>query len=205
MANRGATQWQWPLWGVAAGVFGYFGHLITDDNPTGSSENRLTVEEVVASLDREQVPHRRRRRNAGRLLPARLRCRLAALGKPGSGEQPGRFGRLARDDRQCRGHDPWLRFQGRARGLLAWRHGRRDAHRPGTLLTLHVHRFRSVHGLVRRRDGCRRDGLALPAGAASPDLDRHPERHLRGRAVRIPGRHRSPGFPGRSSIPSGSS
>jgi hypothetical protein len=54
MANSVATQWQWPLWGVAAGVLGYIGHLATDDNPTGSTERRLSVEEVVASLDRKQ-------------------------------------------------------------------------------------------------------------------------------------------------------
>lgn len=54
METRVGTQWQWPLWGVAAGVLGYIGHLVTDDNPTGSTENQLTVEEVVASLDREQ-------------------------------------------------------------------------------------------------------------------------------------------------------
>jgi hypothetical protein len=51
MENRIASQWQWPLWGVAAGVLGYIGHLVTDDNPTGE-ESGLTVEEVVASLDR---------------------------------------------------------------------------------------------------------------------------------------------------------
>jgi hypothetical protein len=51
MATRVGTQWQWPLWGVAAGVLGYIGHLITDDNPV-SNDRRLSVEEVVASLDR---------------------------------------------------------------------------------------------------------------------------------------------------------
>jgi len=53
MGTRTGTQWQWPLWGAAAGVLGYIGHLITDDNPV-SNDRRLSVEEVVASLDREQ-------------------------------------------------------------------------------------------------------------------------------------------------------
>jgi hypothetical protein len=54
MGNRAASHWQWPLWGAAAGVLGYIGHLVTGVNPT-NDQRRMGAEEVVAALDRQML------------------------------------------------------------------------------------------------------------------------------------------------------
>lgn len=50
MGERAASQWQWPLWGVAAGVLGYVGHLLTGVNPT-NDQRKLGAEAVTSGMD----------------------------------------------------------------------------------------------------------------------------------------------------------
>lgn len=53
MDVRAVPGWQWPLWGVAAGVLGYVGHLYAGVNPT-NDQRHLGAEAVVAALDQRK-------------------------------------------------------------------------------------------------------------------------------------------------------
>ncbi|MDQ3540936.1 MAG: hypothetical protein M3440_09625 [Chloroflexota bacterium] len=50
VTNEAASDWRWPLWGLAAGVSGAIGHIFTQ--PTLTREQRGSGVDVIGELDR---------------------------------------------------------------------------------------------------------------------------------------------------------